>query len=247
MVAYLLFLAGLKWFMGDERKGYELKTAMRLYNVVQIVLCAYMTAGLAACLWAAPALPPLVVGAWALPVPNVFGLSLPLAAAGEWFCFVHYLSKYLDFFDTAFIVLRRKDAQLSFLHMYHHASIGPVWGLLLYFGFGSGTALFGALVNSLVHVLMYTHYLVTSFGLRNPLKKALTLAQICQFYACIAHAVVVVATPLEREYIRGLAVLQVAYHASMIVLFSAFYTRSYTQRATTAAARQAKAAAGKHA
>lgn len=32
--------------------------------------------------------------------------------------------QYLDFFDTVFIVLRKKDTQLSFLHVYHHATIG---------------------------------------------------------------------------------------------------------------------------
>jgi hypothetical protein len=182
-----------------------------------------MTVGLAQCLWSAPALP-AVAG---ISVPNVFGLSLPLGPAGEWFVLVHYVSKFLDFFDTAFILLRRKKEQFSFLHVYHHASIGPVWGLLLLLGFGSGTPVFGAFINSLVHVLMYSHYLVASFGVRNPLKRVLTLFQICQFYACIAHAVVVFVAPFEREYIRGLALLQIVYHVSMIVLFSSFYTNRY--------------------
>ena len=42
--------------------------------------------------------------------------------------FLHYLCKYLDFADTLVIVLRKKAAQLSFLHLYHHASIVLVWG-----------------------------------------------------------------------------------------------------------------------
>merc|ERR1719424_1765998 len=42
--------------------------------------------------------------------------------------FLHYLCKYLDFTDTALIVLRKKNEQLSFLHVWHHCSIVPVWG-----------------------------------------------------------------------------------------------------------------------
>ena len=57
--------------------------------------------------------------------------------------FVHYLCKYLDFMDTAFIVLRKKEEQLSFLHVFHHGSIGVVWGYLLHIGHGNGTAAWG--------------------------------------------------------------------------------------------------------
>merc|ERR1719502_416842 len=95
----------------------------------------------------------------------------------------------MDWFDTVSIVLKRKtSSQLSFLHLYHHATIGAVWGYLLYCGHGNGTAAYGAWINSLTHVLMYTHYLVTSFKINNPLKGLLTSWQIGQFYSCFAHA-----------------------------------------------------------
>ena len=64
--------------------------------------------------------------------PNIYGLSTPFSQRMRVLMFWHYLSKYLDFFDTIFIILRKKDAQLSFLHVYHHASIGWIWGLLLH-------------------------------------------------------------------------------------------------------------------
>lgn len=110
-----------------------------------------MTAGLLQNLLQAPTVPAQFLG---INLPNIFATSMPLTAEVEWIVFVHFLSKFLDFFDTFFIALRRKESQLSFLHMYHHATIGPIWGLLLWLGFGSGTALFGALVNSFIHTLM---------------------------------------------------------------------------------------------
>ena len=36
---------------------------------------------------------------------------------------IFYLSKIFDFFDTIFIIFRRKWRQLSFLHVYHHTTI----------------------------------------------------------------------------------------------------------------------------
>ena len=40
--------------------------------------------------------------------------------------YVFYVSKILDFADTMFMIFRRKWIQLSFLHLYHHASIFTV-------------------------------------------------------------------------------------------------------------------------
>ena len=188
-------------------KRLEVKNAMRLYNVVQIVLCAYMTWGL----W------PVVS------FPNVFGLNSGFTDRGEWFVLVHYLSKYLDWFDTIFIVLKDNTTkQLSLLHVYHHGSIGVVWGLLLRKGAGNGSARYGALINSITHVLMYSHYLWTSFGFKNPFRDLLTKWQIFQFYTCITHSVLVLTgIPIvETRIPRNLAWIEFAYHVTMIYLFT---------------------------
>lgn len=79
---------------------------LRLYNLFQIVVCAYVSWGL----WPS--------------FPSIFGLDSEFTPLKEHFVFVHYLTKYLDFLDTAFIVLRCKNDQLSFLHLYHHSTIG---------------------------------------------------------------------------------------------------------------------------
>jgi hypothetical protein len=48
---------------------------------------------------------------------------------------------------------------------------------------------FGALINSVIHCMMYSHYLWTSFGLNNPFKKMITQAQLIQVPAKTAlHA-----------------------------------------------------------
>ena len=50
-------------------------------------------------------------------------------------------------------------------------------------GNAGGTARYGALINSVTHVLMYSHYLWTSFGRKNPFKALLTKWQIAQHCA----------------------------------------------------------------
>lgn len=186
-----------------DRPPVAVKRFMQIYNVVQIVVCLYMTWGLY----------PVCTS-----FLNPFGVNTEFDKAGEWFVFVHYLSKYLDWFDTLWIVLSKKRQQLSFLHIYHHGTIVPVWGILLHAGVGSATTRYGALVNSITHVIMYSHYFWTSMGLRNPFKKYITLWQITQFYSCIAHAFGVFF--FDRTKCREFAWVQVLYQITMVYLFS---------------------------
>mmetsp|Transcript_64892 Transcript_64892/g.173987 ORF Transcript_64892/g.173987 Transcript_64892/m.173987 type:complete len:251 (-) Transcript_64892:50-802(-) len=190
--------AGMHYMKG--KSPVNPKKTMQVYNVIQIVVCLYMTWGL-------------------LPnVMNPFGVSSDFTAHNEWVVFVHYLSKYLDWFDTLFIILRKRRAQLSFLHVYHHSTISMVWGFLVFTGNGNGTATYGAWVNSVTHVIMYSHYLWTSFGLRNPFKKLVTTWQITQFWSCLLHAVVVLC--FETVYPATVAWLQVLYQITMVYLFT---------------------------
>lgn len=48
-----------------------------------------------------------------------------IAAALWWY----YFSKCIEFLDTIFFVMRKKNNQVSFLHVYHHASMFPLWWL----------------------------------------------------------------------------------------------------------------------
>jgi fatty acid desaturase (delta-4 desaturase) len=184
----------------SSRKAVHPKAVIKVYNCVQIVVCLYMAWGILPSIW------------------NPFGINSQFSAQTEWIVFVHYLSKYLDWFDTLFIILRKRRAQLSFLHVYHHMTISMVWGFLCFTGNGNGTSSYGAWVNSVTHVIMYSHYLWTSFGMQNPLKKMVTAWQITQFWSCLLHAAVVLC--FESIYNRHVAWLQVGYQITMVYLFT---------------------------
>eukprot|EP01059_Diplonema_ambulator_P012844 TRINITY_DN23311_c1_g1_i1.p1 TRINITY_DN23311_c1_g1~~TRINITY_DN23311_c1_g1_i1.p1 ORF type:complete len:269 (+),score=94.96 TRINITY_DN23311_c1_g1_i1:51-857(+) len=208
-IVYLSIVYVLKAFM-KNREPMELKMPMMVYNWVQVALSAVMTFQLFKY----------------VSIPNVFGLGLDFTAHAEFWIFVHFLSKALDWFDTIFIVLRKKDRQFSFLHVYHHASIGVVWGWLLQAGYGGGTAFYGAWINSLVHTIMYFHFGWTALGFANPYKKYITTFQISQFYSCMAHALFVVLWDQEHFPMR-ICSLQLAYHTTMISLFTGFFKETY--------------------
>jgi len=194
--------------------GWKMKQVMRLYNLIQIVLCSYMV-------WL---FFPEFLGLTSL---NAFyGLNNPFTKRAEFGLLVHFCSKILDYCDTLFMILRRRDRQVSFLHVYHHATIGLVWGIVINSGYGGSTSSWGAMANSFIHVVMYTHYLVTSFGIRNPFKKYLTMLQLSQFAFCLTHSFLVI---LKSNYPSDLATIQTVYQCSMLYLFGKFYIESYSK------------------
>ncbi len=200
------------YFLNNYMKNknpYVLKHPLVIYNILQVLLNIYMINGL--------------IGITT--ITNIFGLNTQFNDNLRYYTYVHYLSKYLDYCDTFFIILRKKQNQLTFLHIYHHSSIAIVWGMLLYNDVANGTAVFGGLLNSIIHTLMYMHYLWTSLGYNNPFKKLITQSQIAQFYICFTHSIFVLL--YENVYPIGYAWIQLTYQIQMIALFSNFYIKNY--------------------
>lgn len=54
--------------------------------------------------------------------------------------YLYFLAKISELLDTVFFVLRKKDRQISFLHMYHHTVMPMIsWGATKYYPGGHGT------------------------------------------------------------------------------------------------------------
>ena len=54
---------------------------------------------------------------------NILLHILQIVAVNWWY----YFSKLVEFMDTFFFILRKKNNQISFLHVYHHATMPIVW------------------------------------------------------------------------------------------------------------------------
>lgn len=143
--------------------------------------------------------------------------------------FVHYMDKYLEFFDTYFMVLRGKMDQVSFLHVYHHCTIAWAWWAAISL-FPGGDSYFGALLNSWIHVMMYSYYALALLKVRCPWKRFLTQAQLLQFTTVVVYSLVCMQMwPKDlvesRHYLC--IFIQVFEMVSLFVLFALFYRRSY--------------------
>jgi len=104
----------------------------------------------------------------------------PMTGTLAYFCWMYYVSKYYELFDTVLMVVKHKP--LTVLHLWHHAVIGPMslswlrgnWMLHWY----------GAAVNTLIHVFMYFYYFaVKAYGYRPWWRVHITQGQIAQFFS----------------------------------------------------------------
>lgn len=154
-----------------------------------------------------------------------FFTNIPRIPAITTFTTAHYLTKYLDLFDTFFIALRKSTRQLSFLHVYHHVSILVIWEYLVAQGVHDGTVGTPAMVNSFVHAVMYFHYLLQSLGIKHRYKHWITRIQLTQFVYCFFHSVAMIhhETIIPRKY----GFIQLVYQIQMLYLFGLFYAKTY--------------------
>ena len=99
-----------------------------------------------------------------LELDSVQGVWIPLFMA----------SKFVEFGDTAFIVLRKKP--LMFLHWYHHVTVLLfTWYAVLTV---SSTGRWFIVMNFFVHSIMYTYYAFQAVNLRLPKVISMTITSI---------------------------------------------------------------------
>ena len=199
--------------MKRRKEAFSLKYLTVLYNVIQIIINMYMVYGLCE---------PYIQ------LTNPFLFNISNTKSQEHFMFIHMLSKLIDFMDTFIIILKKKsEKQLTFLHLYHHSTIGIIWCYLIVNKYAFGSITFGALLNSFVHCIMYTHYLILSLKLKNPFKKYVTIIQIIQFMLCILHSILF---PIFETVNNGPWQLQLFYQTTMMILFLNFSKKAYGKK-----------------
>lgn len=143
----------------------------------------------------------------------------------------YYVSKCMEFMDTFFFILRKKENQLSFLHIYHHSTMFCVWWAGTRFVPG-GSVLTAVMVNCIVHVLMYSYYALAAMGphIQKYLwwKKYLTILQLIQFAAGVSVGIYLIVSGCQ--FTRWMQYVFVCYALSFLLLFSDFYKNAYMLR-----------------
>ncbi|KAJ1921672.1 Fatty acyl-CoA elongase/Polyunsaturated fatty acid specific elongation enzyme [Mycoemilia scoparia] len=149
--------------------------------------------------------------------------------------YLNYLTKWVEFTDTLFLVLKKKP--LQFLHVYHHSLT-----MVLCFTQLQGTTSVSwvpVVLNLFVHIIMYYYYFRTAQGAKIWWKQWVTTIQIVQFIIDLGFVYFCTYQLIASRYIPSLphigdcrgtetaAVFGCALLSSYLVLFVQFFQKSY--------------------
>ncbi|CAH0699683.1 unnamed protein product [Spodoptera exigua] len=217
--AYLYFCLSLGPRLMKNRPAFELKTPLMLYNTFQVLFSIFIAyeGGVY-----------ILSREFNLACEPVDYSNNPRAlrvAAATWF---YFFAKFTELLDTVFFILRKKYDQVTFLHVYHHTLMSlVVWIAVKYYP-GGHTTLMGFL-NSIVHVVMYTYYLISGLGPQYQKyvwwKKHVTKMQLTQFTIVFIHNVSVFF--YECNFPKFLNLMCIGNCVAFLYMFGKFYIDRY--------------------
>ena len=160
----------------------------------------------------------LTLGLWDVGTILKIKDSNVLLRRGLW---IYWISKYYELLDTVFMLLRHRLRQMSFLHVFHHASMAFLSDYSYNYAPWPPVA-FGLAINAVIHIVMYSYYCLTAFF---PLesfswKKHVTQMQLAQF--CLGIFISVYGFLYE-----GYCVYSIVYPLVLILLFSNYYYHAF--------------------
>ncbi|XP_050098183.1 elongation of very long chain fatty acids protein 4-like [Anopheles aquasalis] len=204
----------------SNRKPYDLRALMIGYNVFQVVVCY--------CL-----IRQLVVHGWTF--RYLYTCELTDYSGGKdaigflYASYLNYLVKLVELSETVMFALRKKRSQISFLHVYHHVfTYLLAWIFAKYVGGSMLT--YTIVVNSMVHMCMYSYYLMAVIPDRipfrlNKLKPYITAIQIIQLFSILGNILFALRPTcgIPRTHI----LLYMPYMVVLITMFVNFYLKTY--------------------
>lgn len=225
LYVYTVKVWGPKW-MGD-RKPFELRALMAAYNLALVLLNGFFV-------WA------FVRHGYISKGYRVIGQGFDFSTDPLTLHIVHltwwyYVLRLVEFLDTVFFVLRKKYSQVSALHVFHHVVVAWNMWMNVTFG-GQGQTIFVTVVNSSVHVIMYTYYFLSALGPTFQRyiwwKRYLTQLQLTQFCLVFLHSTSYLF--FKERSIPGFTVVMVIEAVVFLVWFLVFYSNAYHKGARSA-------------
>ncbi|XP_066908629.1 very long chain fatty acid elongase 7 isoform X3 [Halyomorpha halys] len=149
---------GPKWM--KDKRPFVLRRVISVYNLSQVAANAYLLY--------------LVLSHWGFnilrvwshvcnPITETIGFDYKTEYRFLEVLYYYHITKIIDLFDTIFFVLRKKESQITMLHMFHHSTMVVNSWLTMAPLREQVSAVFGVL-NLTVHVLMYAYYFLAGFG-----------------------------------------------------------------------------------
>jgi elongation of very long chain fatty acids protein 4 len=115
---YILSIPYGKQWMSTRAKPFEIRLPMVIYNMLAIAVNAYVVllAGRT-----------VILKSYRIYCQGVMHDPEDMyLARAVW---LYFLSKAFEFWDTWFFILTKKFSHISILHVYHHATMFPMWYL----------------------------------------------------------------------------------------------------------------------
>lgn len=220
VVSYLYFVLKCGPKFMKYRNPYNIDRIVMIYNAIQVLYSMYLVKEVFRLVW--------LRDDYRLYCIETSKDDPDIAKEQVYTVWLFLASKILDLLDTVFFVLRKKQSQITFLHVYHHTLIIIVGWTLTNFYPGGQAAFFGT-INAFVHVIMYSYYFLT---VMNPeykkawWKKYLTTIQLVQFVITGLHAFMTLFEP-ECNFPRIIMLLVIPQDIFMFILFWDFYKTAY--------------------
>ncbi|XP_053691109.1 elongation of very long chain fatty acids protein AAEL008004-like [Sabethes cyaneus] len=224
LAGYLYFVQRLGPKLMSNRKPFDLRRVMLVYNALQVVANIFI---------AFSGTKLMIEKRVSLLCEPIDRSTNEIALREVRLVHHYYVLKVLDLFDTIVFVLRKKQSQVSFLHVYHHTVMVliPFFYARLYPG-GHGSML--GLINTYVHAAMYFYFFVSVYQpeLVKDVrwKKCITILQMTQFVALVfiygIPAVLNYDCGIPRFWFWG-AMMQCLF---MLAMFASFYRKAYGRK-----------------
>lgn len=206
-----------------DRKPFQLRKTLIVYNFLQVIFSTWIFYEAWDAAWG---------NGYSLRCEPVDYSTSPNAMRVARGCWWYYFSKFTEFFDTFFFVMRKKYDQVSTLHVIHHG----VMPMSVWFGVKftpGGHSTFFGLLNTFVHIVMYTYYMLAAIGpqMQKYLwwKKYLTVLQMIQFIMVFIHASQLLF--IDCDYPKAFAWVILLHAVMFYFLFYNFYQQSYKKSA----------------
>jgi hypothetical protein len=143
-----------------------------------------------------------------------------------------FLLKVLDLTETIFFVLRKRNNQVTALHVYHHILVVLSTWTFSKMGTGGHESVL-VVMNCFVHVVMYSYYLMAN--IRPQYKKNIwwkmyvTQLQMVQFSINVVYFLSGLIVP-SCQYPAALSIFVVLQNLIMLIMFYDFYRKAYRKQ-----------------
>lgn len=203
----------------ENRAAFQLNTLTRAYNLYQTISCAALLVFI-----------PEISAAyhpWRCGVPMTPDEAAAYPVTLAPICWYLIMLRTSELLEGVFFVLRKKQNQVSLLHVFHHTAVISIMWLFVKYT-NDKTCGFIFAINTAVHFVMYMWYFASSFQSLKPIttrvKPLLTALQIAQLVAMCTHCVYAI---ISCEHAPKLYYLMATVIVILIGMFLNFYVKSY--------------------